>query len=76
MRKARNKLLDTFHLFDQSRKGNITIQDLQRVAREIYCTGDGVGINFRRMIDLFDKDKDGCINFDEFQTIMRESYIS
>lgn len=76
MRDAKNELLETFHLFDQSKKGYITLEDLQRVAKEVNCGNDANEINYRQMIDFFDKDKDGCINFDEFKCIMRNSRIS
>ncbi|KAF2020672.1 EF-hand [Aaosphaeria arxii CBS 175.79] len=61
------EIIRAFELFDEGGKGKITLQDLQRVAREL-------GENLREdemqaMIEEFDMDGDAAISKDEFINI-------
>ncbi|KAL9090620.1 MAG: hypothetical protein Q9159_001867 [Coniocarpon cinnabarinum] len=63
-RDPREEILRAFELFDEGQKGKISLQDLERVAREL-----GEGLQHEElvaMIEEFDLDGDGCIDREEF----------
>lgn len=63
-RDPRDEILRAFDLFDAEGKGNINLQDLRRVAREL---GEGLQEEeLVAMIEEFDLDGDGAISRDEF----------
>ncbi|KAK7546280.1 hypothetical protein IWX46DRAFT_657264 [Phyllosticta citricarpa] len=63
-RDPREEILRAFDLFDAGAKGNITLDDLRRVAREL---GEGLQEEeLVAMIEEFDLDGDGAIGRDEF----------
>ncbi|KAK3079968.1 hypothetical protein LTS18_003476 [Coniosporium uncinatum] len=63
-RDPRDEILRAFELFDDGNKGNITLADLRRVAREL---GEGLQEEeLMAMIDEFDMDGDGAISREEF----------
>ncbi|CAD0088542.1 unnamed protein product, partial [Aureobasidium vineae] len=63
-RDPRDEILRAFELFDAEGKGNINLQDLRRVAREL---GEGLQEEeLVAMIEEFDLDGDGAISRDEF----------
>ncbi|KAF2866984.1 hypothetical protein BDV95DRAFT_528662 [Massariosphaeria phaeospora] len=66
-REPEDEILRAFELFDEGGKGLITLQDLQRVAREL-----GEGLQHEEMlamIEEFDMDGDNAISRDEFLSI-------
>ena len=63
-RDPREEILRAFELFDEGQKGKISLQDLERVAREL---GEQLHHDeLVAMIEEFDLDGDGCIDRDEF----------
>lgn len=63
-RDPREEILRAFELFDEGQKGKISLQDLERVAREL-----GEGLQHEElvaMIEEFDLDGDGFIDREEF----------
>lgn len=63
-RDPREEILRAFDLFDAGAKGNITLDDLRRVAREL---GEGLQEEeLVAMIEEFDLDGDGAIGREEF----------
>ncbi|KAK8169405.1 hypothetical protein IWX90DRAFT_176321 [Phyllosticta citrichinensis] len=63
-RDPRDEILRAFDLFDAGAKGNITLDDLRRVAREL---GEGLQEEeLIAMIEEFDLDGDGAIGREEF----------
>lgn len=66
-RDPREEIVRAFELFDEGGKGNITLQDLTRVAREL---GEGLSHDeLVAMIEEFDMDGDNAISRDEFINI-------
>jgi centrin-3 len=63
-RNPEDEILRAFELFDEGGKGRITLQDLQRVAREL---GETLGNDeLVAMIEEFDMDGDNAISREEF----------
>lgn len=63
-RDPQDEILRAFELFDEGGKGRITLQDLQRVAREL---GETLGNDeLVAMIEEFDLDGDNAISREEF----------
>lgn len=63
-RNPEDEILRAFELFDEGGKGRITLQDLQRVAREL---GETLGNDeLVAMIEEFDLDGDNAISREEF----------
>ncbi len=63
-RDPQDEIIRAFELFDEGGKGRITLQDLQRVAREL---GETLGNDeLVAMIEEFDLDGDNAISRDEF----------
>ena len=61
------EIIRAFELFDDGGKGRITLQDLQRVAREL---GENLqDEEMAAMIEEFDMDSDGAISREEFINI-------
>lgn len=66
-RNPEEEIIRAFELFDEGGKGNITLQDLTRVAREL---GEGLSHDeLVAMIEEFDMDGDNAISRDEFINI-------
>ncbi len=65
---SKEEILKVFRLFDDDESGNITLADLQRIAREL---GENMSPpELKEMIDRADLDGDGVISFEEFFNLM------
>ena len=63
-RNPQEEIIRAFELFDEGGKGRITLQDLERVAREL---GEGLQQEeLVAMIEEFDMDGDNAISREEF----------
>lgn len=67
-RETRDGIHKIFALFDDEKKGKISLKNLKRVARELGETMTEEEL--REMIERADSDGDGEISFEDFYTIM------
>lgn len=70
---ANEEIIKAFQLFDENGSGNITFEDLKRVAKEL---GENIGDEeLKEMIDEADLTGDGTVNRDEFLRIMKKTCL-
>ncbi len=62
-----------FKLFDSEDRGAISLQNLERVAREL---GEEYGVDdLRAMIEEADRDHDGVVSEAEFLAVMKKAML-
>ncbi len=71
LRDPEEEIRRAFELFDEDRKGKISLKNMKRISKEL---GEAISEEeLQAMIDEFDKDQDGEISQEEFTYIMKQS---